>query len=166
MKPFPFTQWELRSWLDYDPATGIFRWRQHIGGRAAAGDIAGSQREDGYWRIVIRGRRYYSHRLAWFYVHGEMPRRLDHRDTDPGNNAIGNLRPATQSQNIANKRQSKNNTTGFKGVSLDKRRGTYDAYLTVKRQRIYLGSFRSPEDAHAAYMVKAREQFGEFARSH
>lgn len=47
---------------------------------------------------------------------------------------------------------NKNSTTGHKGVSYQKKLGTYRAYITINRKQIYLGSFSTIEEA-----VKARK---------
>ena len=67
----------LRELLDYDPATGIFRWR--ILGRQFnphEGEEAGALSTCRGNSIVIRidYRMYHANRLAWLYVYGEWPR--------------------------------------------------------------------------------------------
>lgn len=53
------------------------------------------------------------------------------------------------------------NAAGFKGVnSIGKR---WRARITVLGLRIDLGSYDTPEEAHAAYCAAARTYFGEFA---
>lgn len=87
---------------------------------------------------------------------------VDHIDGDSLNNTRSNLRIATRGQNRANSRPNRNNTTGFKGV---RRRGTrYRAEITVDKKTTYIGTFDTPEAAHAAYVEAAKQHFGEFAR--
>jgi hypothetical protein len=88
---------------------------------------------------------------------------IDHRDGDPSNNRWANLRRATRSQNSANRRIPRNNPCGFKGVS--RHRGKWDATICKKGRRHFLGSFLTPQAAHAAYVKAARKLFGEFART-
>lgn len=47
---------------------------------------------------------------------------------------------------------NKNSTTGYKGVSYQKKLGTYRAYITINRKQIHLGSFPTIEEA-----IKARK---------
>jgi hypothetical protein len=54
--------------------------------------------------------------------------------------------------------------TGFKGVAHAKG-GHFRAYITKNQKRIELGTFKTPEEAHAAYIAVARGLFGEFANS-
>ena len=151
----------LRELLDYDPATGIFRWRVAPARCVQAGAIAGYVGAKGYRRVMIGGRNYQAHRLAWLYVHGQWPPgELDHEDRSPDRNAVENLRPATQSQNGANQKRASNNTSGYKGVS--RLNGKWRAQVKVNGRMRYIGCYDTPEDAHAAYCKIAAEVFGEF----
>jgi hypothetical protein len=79
------------------------------------------------------------------------------------NDQIGNLRPATQSQNLANSTLSSKNTSGYKGVRWDNRREHWTASIMVNYKGKFLGSFNTAEEAHAAYCAAAKKHFGEFA---
>src|SRR5215813_11434698 len=48
----------LRELLDYDPETGVFRWRLSINARARAGKRAGCLDTSDGWRIRINKRNY------------------------------------------------------------------------------------------------------------
>lgn len=155
----------LRQVLHYDPATGIFTWRVRTSSRAAAGSRAGFSRKDGYRLIGIDGEIYLEHRLAWLYVKGEWPEKdIDHEDVDPSNNRFGNLRPATHSQNHCNKKTPANNTSGFKGVSWNKKDRVWQALIKLRGKSHYLGGFGDPAEAHAAYCAASAKLHGEFGR--
>ena len=156
------TQERLRELLDYDPETGIFRWRAARG--ATKPGAAGCPNKRGYLRICIDYKLYYCHRLAWLYVHGEWPREIDHRDLDKSNNRIGNLRVATRTQNNANMAKKRDNTSGLKGAYFDKRKARWGAGLKVNKRFKFLGYFATKEQAHAAYARAATIHHGEFAR--
>jgi hypothetical protein len=51
----------------------------------------------------------------------------------------------------------------LKGVTLLDN-GRYQARIMADKQRFFLGSFSTPEEAHAAYCKAAVELHGEFAR--
>jgi hypothetical protein len=155
----------LRELLEYDSATGEFRWRQRVSRPIRVGDIAGTLEINGYRKITIEGRQYRAHHLAWFYITGEWRAGLiDHRDGNRSNNRWDNLRRATQSQNCANRRLARNNRCGFKGVTGDES-GRWRAGIHKDGRRYHLGVFATAEDAHAAYVAAARALFGEFARA-
>jgi hypothetical protein len=159
------TSERLRALLHYNPATGVFRWRISIAGPLKAGRIAGTTDKRGRRYIMIDGRKHIASRLAHLWMTGEWPiGMIDHRDGDPLNNRWRNLREATRGQNAQNAKRRRDNTSGFKGVSFSERYGKWRATISRDRQRINLGWFDSPEDAHAAYCDAAREHYGEFAK--
>jgi hypothetical protein len=157
---------ELRASLEYDADTGIFRRKVTVASNARAGGVAGYRKPDGYWLISIDHRRFYAHRLAWFYVHGEWPAgMIDHINGDPGDNRIANLREATHAENGRNARRATRNKSGFKGVFFSKQGGSWQAALRLNGRTIYLGRYSTAEAAHAAYLEGAKQHFGEFARA-
>lgn len=151
----------LLELLDYNPDTGIFVRRIPASNFKAGNTTSATPNGAGYLRISVDGVRYQTHKLAWLYIYGEWPARLDHRDRDRTNNRIKNLRPASPSQNTANSRLRSNNTSGFKGV--EKHHKKWRASIRVDGKRKHLGLFVSPDEAHAAYLVAAEKYFGEFA---
>jgi len=153
----------VREVLRYDANTGVFTWLVSVG-CVKVGDIAGSGDGDGYVAIMIDGRHYKAHRLAWLYVTGELPSlQIDHANGTRDDNRWANLREATQSQNLANSSRRSDNTSGFKGVG--QRRGRWRAQIRKDGRRIHLGTFSTPEAAHAAYLKAANDHHGEFARA-
>lgn len=179
----PFTAEYLRSILDYDPKTGVFTWRRRddfptlacknnwnvrfAGKRAGGTDRTGARHSQHslYYRVAIKNKKYWLHRLAWLHHHGDWPPdEIDHIDGDGLNNAIANLRLATRSENCANTKRGRNNTVGLKGVYRHKC-GRYGAQITKDRRHIHLGLFDSPEEAHTAYIEAAQNLFGGYART-
>jgi hypothetical protein len=109
-----------------------------------------------------------AHRLAWVYVHGSIPdgMEIDHKDCDPTNNRLDNLRLATSSQQKQNKRVQSNNRAGLKGAYYHACRTgkKWRSQIKVGQRLIFLGYFHTAEEAHEAYAAAAAEHFGEFAR--
>lgn len=157
----------LRELFRYDPATGSFTRLVAIGphGCHRAGRVCGSLTVTGYLEICIDRRRFLSHRLAWFYIHGRWPsHEIDHINGVRNDNRLANLREATHAQNLANIGIPKHNTSGLKGVCFDKSRGKWVAGINRKGTRINLGRFDTAEQAHAAYLAAAKVLHREFAR--
>lgn len=157
------TQDMLKSILHYEPATGVFTWVDPPNNHARLiGSRAGCN-ATGYCLIRIDKKKYKAHRLAWLYVHGVMPaKHLDHKDGDPFNNAISNLREATVSQNIANARRKARKALP-KGVR--KNGNGFTARITFGGKIRSLGTFPSVEGAAQAYLNAAVLLYGEFARA-
>lgn len=156
----------VRQILDYEPDTGLFRWRVKRG-NVLPGYVAGHMSFYGYTVIKIAKRAYFAHRLAWLCTHGEWPIiEIDHVNGTRSDNRICNLRLATRSQNGANSQLSKRNSTGLKGVKYDPRakKKKWTARIVVNRREIYLGSFIDAESAHRAYCAAAETNFGNFAK--
>jgi len=153
----------LREVLHYCPETGLFT-RAISGGGKYAGTIAGNFRKDGYIGILIDSRRYLAHRLAWLYMHNAFPAgEIDHIDGVRSNNAIANLREATRSENVHNRKgANKNSKSGFLGVSWHKQSMKWVAQIKFNRKSFNLGLFDSPEVAHAAYL-SAKAKFHPFS---
>src|SRR3954470_6742060 len=95
----------LRELLRYDPDTGDFIWTAKSSAKArnVLGDRAGHIDSQGYRLIYIDGKRYRAHWLAWMYVHGYLPKLVDHKNGHRSDNRIANLREATVSLNAQNK---------------------------------------------------------------
>jgi hypothetical protein len=157
---------ELKKYLRYQPSTGFWFRRTSYRANYSAGDRADKRRKDGYFYVRLEGKRYGAHRLAVFYVTGNWPPKgTDHRDTDPGNNKWDNIRPANQTQNLANARKRKDNTSGYRGVSWSKEKKKWHARIVCAGKVTILGYFPTKFKAHVAYRRAAKIQFGEFARA-
>jgi hypothetical protein len=88
----------------------------------------------------------------------------DHINGDKLDNRRTNLRIATPTQNLQNRGKTKQNKSGYKGVSWYRAMGKWRAQITVNGKKTYLGTFATPEEAYAAYAAAAAEKLhGEFA---
>jgi hypothetical protein len=169
----------IRTALLYDPATGLFRWRErpaehfpdqrshHIYNTRHAGKVAGYINPGGYVLIRLRdqGGMFHAHRLAWLLTHGEpIPEEIDHADGNPGNNRADNLRAASRGKNAANTRVRRDSTTGFKGVTFCKQTGKYRVLVTHNGKTYRPPRFNTLEEAVDARREAANRLHGKFAR--
>ncbi len=168
--------------LSYDPGSGVFTWlerpithfrddvtcraksRQEAWNRKYSGKRAGSVSGDGYEAINIRGKLYKTHRLAFLFMNEKMPEQVDHVDHDPTNNAWSNLRGSNNVLNHRNRPLQRNSKTGITGVSLCKRTGKYEAYITIRGLKKNLGRFNTLEKAKEA-RLSANVEYG-FSKNH
>jgi hypothetical protein len=124
----------------------------------------------GTWYAVRNGKRTPSGREPLIYLHRfllgitDTKIEVDHVDGNGLNCQDENLRPCLHVQNVHNFSRPRNNTTGFKGVSLNKKLQKYQAYIKVRGVMKHLGLFSEPTDAAKAYDKAAVEHFGEFAK--
>jgi len=144
--------------FSYFPERGVLVW--NIGRRK--GLDAGSQNDRGYLVICVNNRRYKAHHLIWLRHYGEWPSQaIDHINGNKLDNRVENLRLATHQQNMWNRRAKGGRP--LKGIT---RVGNkWAAQIRVNGTTLHLGYFSTPEAAHNAYVAKARETFGEYARA-
>ena len=151
----------LRELLHYDPETGVFTWRVNRGNKPTAGMKAGRRLQSGHLQITIDWQTHAATRIAWLYMTGDWPvAMVDHKNRVASDYRWSNLRAATRLQNQANARVRKDSRSGVKGVSAVRQK--FRAKIRAGGKKIHLGYFDTPEDAHAAYVAKAKELFGEF----
>lgn len=153
----------VRECFDYSPDTGILEWvdrpRHHFKSDSYwrrcnaqwSGKEAANIAVNGYKRVNINGTVHLVHRIIWLYVFGAWPVGIDHINGDRADNRMANLREATHEINSRNLRLFVTNTSGVAGVSFDKQRGKWHAYIGVgDNARKTLGHFASKEEAAAA----------------
>lgn len=153
----------LKELLRYCPDTGVFDWISNNGMRVCIGKPVGSKSR-GYLRIRVDGKKYFAHRLAWLYVHGEWPEHeLDHVNRDRADNRIANLRPASDTQNQRNRGIQRNNSSGVTGVYWRPADRKWQAMIKINKKLISLGVFALKGDAVQARRAAEVEHFGSFA---
>jgi hypothetical protein len=139
--------------LSYDESTGIFKRKKDYG-NIKAGSVAGGSHTRGYLVISIFNRKYFAHRLAWFFKHGVFPDgQIDHIDRNKLNNRIDNLRVVTNAENQHNQGIKSNNTSGFQGVTWSAQKKKWHARITIDGRQKHLGFFDSPEAAAEVYRI-------------
>lgn len=154
---------EARRCYRYNKRTGILtrvksRYRPDTVGRHVGYPNAG-----GYLAMRFQGKSLLVHRFIWWLVTGAWPVELDHRNTIRSDNRWRNLRDSTRSANRANSRVGKNNLLRVKGVRLTTK-GRYEPRLRVNGRALWLGTYKTIEEAVVVYACAAEQYFGEFAR--
>ena len=152
----------LKHLFEYDKETGKLYWKMSKG-TAKKGNVVGCDNGRGYLRASINSKLYLVHRLVFLMHKGYLPAVLDHIDGNSRNNRIENLRPASKSQNQHNRKTGKNNTSGFKGVSYNKKAAKFRARISHLNKSIFLGLYKTPEEADAVVRKAREELHGGFA---
>lgn len=180
-KQYP-SQDQLKSLLHYNPETGIFTWKARDESKFSsyrgfkvwhgrylgkeAGYVHICERGKSYRRINIKPNIYQSHRLAWLYVHGEIPSdmEVDHINGNGCDNRICNLRLVDRSENCKNIRKSSANKSGVVGVFWVSEKRKWRSSIKINGKNIFLGYFNNINDAASA-RLKAEKHYG-FHQNH
>ena len=146
------TQKRVKELLSYDPETGVFIWNICRNRLAPVGGIAGADTSNGYRRIVIGGREYLAHRVAWFYMEGYWPEHeIDHINRVKNDNRWKNLRHVSRQCNLRNQKLSYVNKSGVTGLCHCGRSKKWHVAIGVGGKSVWLGDYKSK---HKAAMVR------------
>lgn len=169
----------LRECFSYDADTGVIRWRsrpvehfptdEHAASwnsqNAGAVAFASVDGPGGYCRAEVRyeGRRLRltGGRVAFALHHGWLPRIVDHENGDTGDNRIVNLRAATDTQNMWNRRRGKDRGAVPRGAHPAKN-GRWSASASHKGRKLHLGTYDTMWQAHEAYCRFVERERGDF----
>ena len=129
------TQEVLMDWVDYEPVSGVFTWREvpakyfetrrkcRLWNTRCSGNIASVRHTCNYLKVTICDVQYLAHRLAILYMSGSFPEdATDHINGVRDDNRWCNLRTVTRKQNSRNCKLGKDNTSGHSGVVAVKNR--------------------------------------------
>ncbi len=168
------TQEYLKSILNYDPETGIFKWNkkhcEHLKkcncnafNAQHYNKVAGSINKNGYLEIRINKKHIPLHKIATIIMKGySYKKETDHINGIKTDNRLINLREANKSENQQNlKNSKKNNKLGMLGVCYRKHAKAYCAQITLNYKNKFLGYFETKEEASEAY-IKAKRELHEF----
>lgn len=97
-----------------DQSTGRIFWKV---GRFAGKEAWTALSKDGYRVGLYKRKQYMAHRLVWAMMTGCWPKMIDHINGDRSDNRPSNLREATHTQNMRNKKKADGTKSAYIGVS-------------------------------------------------
>lgn len=103
--------------------------------------------------LVVKDNKSYNlkqHQFAWYWIHKECIKCIDHINGNRIDNRISNLRNVTQQENTFN--------SVSKGYDFDKKEKKWRARIKINNKSIYLGRYDTEEDARQAYL-EAKEKY-------
>lgn len=169
---------EAKEIFAYDPLTGVVSWKERPASHfdsiseqsrwntRLAGKAAGSLKSDkrGGMVVTVYGVVYRLHRLAWLLSNGEWPAlTIDHRDGDPTNNKLENLRLASGAEQQRNTGLSCRNKSGVRGVHWRPATQRWCVQIMKDGKQNFIGTFIHLEDAKEARRAAEIEFHGEFS---
>lgn len=158
----------LEQLFEYSEAEGGL-WNKIRRGKAVVGTRSGVLSKRGYIQVSVDGVKYTEHRLVWWMLTGQDAYALDHIDRNKTNNRADNLRPASQSQNLANT-ADRSSKLGIPGVRIlkgrDSNKRPYQAYLSHQGKQDHLGYFATSDEAFEAHKKAHLARYGEFSKYH
>jgi len=159
-KRIDFSASRLRELFAYDSYTGLFMRKVATNNKSKASVgiwAPGWINNSGYTNFRIDGVSWLAHRLAWLYVHNELPGGglfIDHKNGVRNDNRISNLRLVTNSENQLNLAAiNERSISKLRGAHWNDRLGKYQSEFQRDGKRVYIGLFELAEDAHKAYMI-------------
>ncbi len=136
---------------------GALVWKEKRGLNLTKGVIAGWPGKDGYWRVRVEGKAFRLHRVIFLWHHGYLPEiGVDHIDNNSLNNRIDNLREASQSCNMRNSGDYRNNKSGVKGVFWHKGNSMWLATIGVAGRPKNAGYYHDFDEAVLARLTAER----------
>ncbi len=155
MKEIPLTQGQF-ALVDDEDFELISQYNWYANKRDATFYAATSIKKGGKWTTLQM------HRLV---MDAQKGQEIDHRNGNGLYNCRTNLRFCTRSQNNQNRKPQGNGSSKYKGVSWCKSSNEWKAEIKSNYKCIWLGRFKNEIDAAKCYDKKAKELFGEFART-
>ena len=152
---------EIKELFHYQDGKLFSKINSH---KRKVGQELGTVNKNGHLQLRINGRIFYLHRIIFLYHYGYLPKFIDHIDGDKCNNKIENLRSANRSQNEYNKKISKRNSSGIKGVYWCKTKNKWVAQITHNKNKKQIGCFDNMEEASTVISQYRALYHKEFAK--
>ena len=150
----------LKELFDYDPLTGLLKWKKRLAQRIKVGDVAGCRGSEGYVEVGINGQKYFAHRICWAIYYNEQlspDDEIDHIYGNPSDNRISKLRKSNRQDQGYNTKRYSTNTSGHRGVFWNTKRPAWVAYITTNYKQVILGRFKTKEEAIEARLKAEKD---------
>jgi hypothetical protein len=140
--------WKHRDRKYFSSEKDYKSWNSRFSGKEATT----TNKVSGYLNTTIFNKKYYTHRIIWFYLYGEWPEFIDHINGDRVDNRPENLRSVCKRDNSKNRKICTRNTSGVMGVSWHKKTKRWRAFIKIFDKVVTLGSSENMQE-----MIKLRK---------
>jgi hypothetical protein len=89
----------------------------------------------------------------------------DHVNGNTLDNRKSNLRKCSPQENSRNAKKPVSNTSGLKGASFINRDKVFQSSIKINGKSVYLGQYKTAQEAHNAYCEASKKYHGEFGRT-
>lgn len=142
----------IKSFVRYDPESGKLYWLPRDNDKAfnscrAHKEAFSTLNNQGYLKGSIHTNYYLAHRMAYALHYGVWPDKIDHINGVKTDNRIVNLRSVDYKTNAKNRALSKNNKSGFVGVSKTSCGQKWKATISDNGKHTCLGTFNTMSEA-------------------
>lgn len=130
-----------------------------------AGTKAGCDMGNGYYAVSVNSERYKLHRIIYHMMIADVNgiTHIDHKNGNPSDNRLDNLRTANASQNAVNFKGYRGDSKSLaRGVSWNAANKKWEAYAYKGGKRYQAGLFLEKVDALKSAHSKRVELFGEY----
>lgn len=144
----------LKSSFEYDPESGSFtkikkyNWKKEL--IDCEPKLVNCVNAYGYYQVNFKRKVYLVHRLIVYIMKGVYPDKdvdIDHINGIRTDNRWSNIRLVDRSENLRNVGMRSDNSSGVKGVHLEKSSGKYFTFIYHNKKRIVLGRFDTLDEA-------------------
>ncbi len=151
---------EMNARYAADEKRGILLRRETFGS-SLVGTQPKKRDKDGYLTLVFKGRQYFVHRVLWLLHKGTWPlAQIDHINGIRTDNRIANLRDVSRKTNLQNRRCRTQGRMDLPLGVVEDGPKRYRASVASNGAQLHVGTFATPQEAHAAY-VQAKRKYHE-----
>lgn len=144
--------WRKRNPSEFSRESDGRAWNTKFASKKAGYEWQHPSGRTQYVMVCLLNKMYKAHRIIWEMKFGSIPigMSIDHIDGNGLNNRINNLRIVTHLTNSRNCPKRLDNSSGAPGVSWNKKREKWRAYVTVNKKQKHLGFYSNYGDAVTA----------------
>lgn len=153
------------------PESGLIRIAPSCSSRTDVGEWVGTLdkvsngRE--YWKVWFEGRFYKVSRVVYFLHTNTDPKKfeVDHKDRNPLNNNVNNLRLLDSSGQKHNMSIRTDNKSGARGVTWSKKAKKWRSQIRINNRYVHLGYYSCLFEAAIAYNNAVALEYPDFVSS-